>query len=500
MAMQRLFSWSSGARRAAILSSYDDNDPYMPGGDSRDDRDRYDDRYGDDGYYGEDGYDDGYDDDPYYGDDRYEGDDRYDEDGYPYEEDPYYDEGEPEGDEGDDYPRGPLGDALRFADENDWVTWALLVVLPPLGIWLLWRRQRYARNVNLALSVLSALWLVLAIVLLTHPFRPRTDTTITPQPVGGAATEAEAPEATPEPEAEATASGVLSNEEVDEANAVYVAKDLPYYHQQQTCSAIPEGGEITRVSRNTAIEHSLMACPYCLASQYSDGLCDLVFVDLETEDKSNIQVYCSAFNTHFHTDPSCSDLGTDAHLVGLKDALLMSKTACDICCPDAGRMVFCTKDDTYYHVKDECSGMRNASSVTYAEARVTGKKRCPHCIGGTDETETQPEEQAQAESADSTYYVWATPNGQYYHIDAACSGMQNAQQYPLSEMLSSKRPACPVCCADAEHTVYAEPGGQYFHSNSTCSGMTNPVQGILVNALAAGYQRCPICWATEAES
>ena len=47
---------------------------------------------------------------------------------------------------------------------------------------------------------------------------------------------------------------MLSNEEVDEANAVYVAKDLPYYHQQQTCSAIPEGGEITRVSRNTAIE------------------------------------------------------------------------------------------------------------------------------------------------------------------------------------------------------------------------------------------------------
>ena len=73
--------------------------------------------------------------------------------------------------------------------------------------------------------------------------------------------------------------------------------------------------------------------------------------------------------------------------------------------------------------------------------------------------------------------------------------MTNAQQYPLKEMLSSGRPACPVCCADVEHTVYAESGNPYYHSNATCSGMTNAIQGTLVNALAAGLQKCPVCWA-----
>jgi hypothetical protein len=176
--------------------------------------------------------------------------------------------------------------------------------------------------------------------------------------------------------------------------------------------------------------------------------------------------------------------------VGLKEALLMGRAACEKCCPDAGREVFCTKDGTYYHVEDECSGMRNASKVTYAEARVTGKKRCPVCIGGTDETE----EAATEAEAQSGYYVYATPNGTYYHVNSTCSGMKDAQQVLLSTMLQQKRPACPVCCPDAEATVFAQSGNPYYHSYATCSGMTNATQGILVNALAAGLTRCPVCW------
>ena len=505
MALLRIgsFDFRFGPKRAPGLTNYDDEEPYMPGGradaqgdgddynygDGGYDGDRYDDDYYDDGY-GDDGYDGGYDDG--YDDEYYDEDYDEDYDGE-YGDEAYYDD-EPGYDGGPVYPEGRLGEALRFADEHDWVTWVLLVLLPPLGIWLLWRRQRYSRNVTIALTALSALWLVLVLVLLiAKPFRSRSDTAITPQPVGAATQgmteqpEEEEPEPTPEPE-----------EEIDEATAVYALEGQPYYHKQEDCVNIPEGSELKRMAESTAADRSLMACPYCMASLYSDGLWDLVFVNGDTEDRSNIRVYCSRFNTHFHTQPDCSDLGTDGHEVALKDALLMSKTSCEVCCPTSAMLVYCTLDGTYYHVKSDCSGMKNASRVTYAEARVTGKKRCPKCIGGKDETE-----QAAGEGADetnsfgtgATYYVYATPNGAYYHIQQDCSGMKNAQRVALSDMLKSGRPACPVCCPDAEMVVYGQKGNPYYHSNNTCSGMTSPVRGILVNALAAGLQRCPVCWA-----
>ena len=86
--------------------------------------------------------------------------------------------------------------------------------------------------------------------------------------------------------------------------------------------------------------------------------------------------------------------------------------------------------------------MRNASHVTYAEARVTGKKRCPVCIGGEDETGALAEAEAEAEA--SGYYVYATPKGTYYHVNSTCSGMKDAQQVLLADMLR-KGPRLRTC-------------------------------------------------------
>ncbi len=503
MALLRVGGLNPGKKREELLQSYEGEEPYMPGGyetpyDGEEPYmpDGYDDRDYDEGDYGDDyGYDDG-DYEPYDDASRYDDDYGYDEaygyeDGYYSDEDddmeraPYYDAPEyvPE------YPDNSIGDLLDYVDAHEWINWVLLFLVPPLGIWMLWRRRRYSQNANILLTLLSLLWLLaVVVVLFVRPFRPRTETTITPQPVGAAALPTQAPVQEEAP-VEAV---VVPAEEVDEANAVYTVAQTPYYHQSESCSFIPAGSDVGRIARNTAIEQSLLACPYCLASQYSDGMWDLVFVNAEMEDRSNMKVYCSAFNTFFHTDPSCSDLGDDAHEVGLKEALLMGRSACDTCCPDAGREVFCTLDGTYYHVEEGCSGMRDASKVTYAEARVTGKKRCPVCIGGEDETE-----QAAETGQQSGYYVYATPNGSYYHVNSTCSGMKDAKQVLLSDMLSQKRPACPVCCPDAEATVFAAPGNPYYHSYATCSGMTGATEGILVNALAAGLTRCPVCW-TEA--
>ena len=515
MALLRIGGLNPEKRRDELLSNYESEEPYMPGGyetpyngeepwlpteydDEYDDEyDEYGDEYGDDYAYGDGGrYDDDYGYDEQYG---YEDDDYPPEDG-DYDRGPYYDAPGyvPER----EYPAGGAGELLRYLDEHDWVTWLLLILLPPVGIWLLWRRRRYSQGVNVALTAVSLLWLAAVLfVLIAKPFQPKGDTTITPQPVGAAAVtaanEAEAPEEEAEPEAETASTELISVEEVDEANAVYTVSGAPFYHQDAACQAIGEGVETTKTSRNAAIEQSLMACPYCIGSQYSDGMWDMPFVNAETEDKSNMKVYCSAYNAHFHIKDSCSDIGGDAHEVGLKEALLMAKTPCEVCCPTAAQQFYCTADGTYYHAKDDCSGMRNASQVTYAEVRVLGKKRCPVCIGGEDETEVAQEDDAVAQAAG--YYVYATPKGAYYHVNSTCSGMKNAQQVLLSDMLKQNRPACPVCCPDAETTVFAEAGNPYYHSNATCSGMTNAKQGILVNALAAGLTRCPECWTSTNE-
>ncbi|MBQ6347319.1 MAG: hypothetical protein IJI71_07135 [Clostridia bacterium] len=533
MALLRVGGLNPGKRRDELLSNYDGEEPYMPGGydtpyngeepwmpnknrSDYDDDDGYDDRYEDDyedGDYGDARYDD-----DRYADERYE-DERYDR-GYRrsrYDDDYGYDD---DYDDDRDDDRGPYYDApeydprrderpdglMRFLDENDWPTWLLLVLLPPVGIWLLWRRRRYSTGVNIVLSVLSALWMAAVIyVLVARPFKPANDTTITPQAVGVTTL---APTAVPEVEeeepAEAAVAEVVSTEEVDDLNAVYTVEGGPYYHQTEDCVVIGEDAQTARVSRNSAIDSDLMACPYCIGGQYSDGSFDLVFVNADTEDRSNVSVWCSPYNGSFHIKADCSDMGSSAHEVSLKDALLMAKTACQTCCPRAGIDVYCTVDGTYYHMDDECSGMRNASRVTYAEARVTGKKRCPTCIGGEDETEALAETegagdagtQAQAEG----YYVYATPKGTYYHVNSTCSGMQNAQQVLLSDMLKENRPACPKCCPNAESTVFAEKGNPYYHSYATCSGMTHATQGILVNALVAGLTRCPECWSANGEA
>ncbi len=498
MALLKLSHFDPAAARRRILSNYDDQEPYMPGGGYDDREEAYDGDYDDYGpgeaYYGDDypyeDYADGY---------GYDGGEYYDDgygydDGYDYADgDGYYDDGY-----GGDYPPEDgepyySGELMRYVDENDWVNWLLLILLPPVGIWLLWYRRRYSGAVNGALTALSALWLAAVVaVLILNPFKRPGDTTITPQPVGAVAPLAESEEQGEEETGEENI--VVTDEELDESNAVYTVEGVPYYHQSETCGSIPRNSEVTRISRTAAIDQNLMACPYCMAGQYSDGQWDMTFVNAGTEDQSGVKVYWGPYNAHFHVDESCEDLGGKGYFVTLKDALLMSKTACDTCCPKANTQVYCTIDGTYYHKKQTCSGMKNAVSVQMAEARVTGKTRCPKCFGKGDEAlAVTPEEAA------FVYYVYATPNGTYYHIQPNCSGMMNAQQYSLAEMIAGGRPACPVCCPDAETTVYAEKGGEYYHSFASCSGMTEPISGTLVRAMAAGYQRCPECWTTVAE-
>ena len=171
----------------------------------------------------------------------------------------------------------------------------------------------------------------------------------------------------------------------------------------------------------------------------------------------------------------------------------------------SGGWVWVCEDDSYYHARKSCGGMRGAQREELSRARAEGRTACPACI--TAPATQQPEESSSYESeppeaseapairieeqnapytpvpdgaeapgdwtatetlapsaavgaaaiddaasiagamdmSESGLGVWMTPNGLYYHLDPECSGMKNAELIALEIAEAEGRPACPVC-------------------------------------------------------
>lgn len=576
--------------RDDLEEDYADDD-YRDDGYADDGYGDYEDRYADDGYddggYDDDGYaDDGYDDDgdyegryadDGYDDDGYADDGGYDDDGYAddgyddggYDDDGYVDDQGGYGDDGyadggygyeqSGYPEGGMGALLQYVDENDWVTYLLLFLLPPLGIYLLWRRQRFDQTIRYAISGASAVWFIVLIVLLsmaifggTHeqtgePVIP----TAAPTSELAQADASPSPSPSTSPEASASAmpnvSGAISpsatpiggvSPTASTGDLVYVTATGSYYHNKENCGQIPANQAVTQVTLELAKSQNRYACPECYggdiyyatttgqwyhldehcskmenATVYSkekaeaegkepcpvcvtkerDSLYDLdnvTFITTSTTDKSGVKVWCTTTGENYHVTEHCRNM-SGAKQVSLKEALLSGKTACWQCCAVAGELYWCTKTGTYYHTDEHCPGMSNPSQVTFAEACVLGKKKCPIC---------QPDTTTPEGSGNNTegYYVYARPDGNWYHLDSGCRGMENAVRVPLSLMVEIGREPCPDCCAGANMSVYVTNGGTYYHSYASCSKMENAQQTTLAEALAAGFQRCNKCWSGNA--
>ena len=532
--------------------------------------DGYDDQYADDdysndGYSDDETYDDGYADEDYapyddeYEDGRYSGRSRFEAD--PYDEDDYSDDGY--GDGGDDYEPydggnasggGVLDAVLDYVYSNDWVTYALLFLLPPLGIYLLWRRDRFERTIRLAVSVASAVWFVILIILLItwlsggRPDSQRGSALPTQVPtLLTMQTVTPAPTDEPEPVNEPTATAVSGTGIATAApgSLVWTSPTGTYYHSSDTCHGIGADETIARVTLENAQNRGKYACPICygLETYYTndttpyyhlDSTCsgmtgayqvtqeeaqaankdacpvcvtkitDVLMtvvpgstklVDLSTVDESGIEVLFTPNGVNYHVKEHCRGM-TGAKQASLKEALLAGKTACATCCAASGKIVYCTRTGTYYHANPTCSGMSGASDVTIAEALVLGKQECPTCKPNSANLASATQAPAATPEAreESEYYVYATKDGTYYHVKKNCSGMKNAKQVTLKSMLAEGRPACPECCAGASMAVYLTDGGTYYHSYATCSGMSGAKKRTLAEALANGYKRCPRCW------
>ncbi len=496
------------------------------------DDDGYVDDYGrdgddvDEGEYQDDdaGYGDGeYEDDAEYGDDGYADDGgqaRYDDDedaenlGYnpdifknldddAPEEEGYADDGEydqnqqPYGyDDDDDGYAGQQQEyePAEYDDEpekqsggsSDWLIYALLVLLPPVGVWLLWRGNKFDITLRTTLSAASIIWFIILLILLIPLFSSGNDdiqnTNDTPFLNPSSQVQSAAPSVSPTVAPSSTTSAPTSTAGVgivspgntnasEETTYVYMANAGIEYHLIEDCGGLTGANKVTL---DFAKQRGLNACPNCAGGTNTVG-----------GTATTAKVYYATTNgTWYHLDANCQDM-KGATVVTEANAIAAKKTACPKCIGYYG-----TLGGKAYHSVSNCQSMQNAITKTKAEWEALGKPACSICIkGGTSSTAG-----GSGSATPTQTMVYATAGGTYYHTKSDCTGMKNAGYGSLALAVNSynKKP-CPKCVSADTIYVYATPTGEYFHIKNNCSGMKNAVYNKMSVALALNKPACPKC-------
>ena len=208
----------------------------------------------------------------------------------------------------------------------------------------------------------------------------------------------------------------------------------------------------------------------------------------------------------------------------------------------SGGWVWVCEDDSYYHARKSCGGMRGAQREELSRARAEGRTACPACI--TAPATQQPEESSSYESeppeaseapairieeqnapympvpdgaeapADWNATAEPTPmptlepekqvNGsaQYTPIpeDAVVSGDWNAtatlapaEAVGAAALDDAASIAGAMDMSESGLGVWMTPNGLYYHLDSECSGMKNADLVALELAEAEGRPACPVC-------
>ncbi len=436
------------------------------------------------------------------------------DDGYDYVDQP----GESaDGEEGAYYEDGEepqAGPVMEYIENNLWVLIVLLVILPPAGIYLLWRLNRFEFTPRVAISAASGVWFVVALILIfsgifggsqdssTPPamtltsFVPTVEPTDepTPTPTATAADEllnlGAEPSATP---ITGDTSGTIGDASADSGN-VYSPQTGLYYHKSANCSKIDSNVSVTLVTVEAAKNRNQSACPLCCGGTV---------------------YYATSSGSRYHTDPNCDGM-QNAVEYSKEAAEAEGKVACYICAggtqpsstgssttknyaasitnDKSGIKVWMTSGGKAYHANATCSGMSGASEVTLLKALQSGKPACSTCLSYLNS------------------YVYCTSGGTYYHSAATTCGMKNGTRVTLSAALVLGKKKCPDCIDSSLYTnssdasgsttstgssseimVYATAGGSYYHTDATCGGMKNPSKVTLSAALKAGRPACPVC-------
>ena len=453
-----------------------------------------------------------------YGQDQYDGQEGYQ--GQPYDGQGY--------DGQEDYYGAPPREGGRydFLYSNDYLMYALLVLLPPLGIWILWKRERFTPTIRGIVTAASGIWFVLLLVwLFTAMLSTGTDSirtqspsatppaasmaTAAPQVQGGttdvvvAATPAPTPltavgsnttdltgstgsTGTTGSTGAATTTGTSATDAatVSASDYCYYTSTGQYFHANNDC---PELGE-NAIQATVAIARSrgLKECPSCYGTSAA--------TDAAGTSTSGTVIYATKKGRYYHVNQTCSNM-KNAQVYTLNQAKKEGKKPCPTCIGQ----YYCTDGGKYYHLTKTCSGMENAHLTTAKAAEAAGKVKCPECL------EKYAKKKSTTTSS-ATYY--STAKGKYYHVNKTCSSMKGAQKVTQAVIKRRGQTACPVCigtkakstASNSSGKYYATRNGTYYHTKSDCSGMKGATQITLATAKKYGKKACPECVATASSA
>ena len=208
----------------------------------------------------------------------------------------------------------------------------------------------------------------------------------------------------------------------------------------------------------------------------------------------------------------------------------------------SGGWVWVCEDDSYYHARKSCGGMRGAQREELSRARAEGRTACPACI--TAPATQQPEESSSYESeppeaSEAPAIRIEEQNAPYTPVpdgaEVPADWNATAEPTPMPTLEPEKRvnesalttpipdgaeapgdwtatetlaPAAAVgaaaidgaasivSAADMSESglgVWMTPNGKYYHLDSECSGMKNAELIALELAEAEGRPACPVC-------
>ena len=404
---------------------------------------------------------------------------------------------------------------------SSWFMWLMLIVLPPFGIWLLWRNNRYEITPRSAISAAAVVWFIIILIWLFSHIGGRDNTvaslpTATPSPTPTVETSAEpteTPTPTPDPgdqananpastdggagnpastdtapsptpnsvgvgEATATpepnATGDPTTPDLANATFVWSNVDGKNYHSYATCSNMTNA---QRVTLSVALSRGQTACPKCWA------VAPTMSAAPSSTPLPDGMYYARPDGQYYHLDRTCTGM-KNAVLVSEAEAIARGQTACPTCVGS----VWMTDTGTWYHSQSNCKGMKNARKVTITEAIEAGKTPCPTCMNGTTENTTTV-----TTTGDAVFY--ATDDGSWYHVNKTCQGMKDAHQISAAAAEQVGKTACPVCLNgnSGTGTYYATATGTWYHKDRTCQGMTNAQRVSLATAIGRGQTACPKC-------
>ncbi len=373
---------------------------------------------------------------------------------------------------------------MRFVEEHDWVTLLLLVVFPPLGIYLLWRRNAFQTGMRYALTGLSAAWcLVLLVLIFSSLFGGTHDVTNNPGNIVAVNSTVNAP---------------------TQAQSVAPTQSLAAATASPSAAATFAIGNINPNNLLTTTTPSTTP----LANNRTAAATNAPITTAGTTAVAGT-VYSPASGLYYHTNRDC---------VRIPAGVAVSTVTVEVAegkhqhrCPTCYNLVtyWATAGGSNYHSDKNCKGMLNAIEYTQEAAEAEGKTACTTCLPGgptgTTQTGTVPTNTngnvvssiVQGINSDkSGITVYMTENGQNYHANATCRNMQGAKAVSLLTALKSGKPACATCLAKYRQKYYAREDSTWYHKDPNCQGMKGAVEIELPIALVTGKTACPVCLAT----